>query len=149
MPVPPAPAPAAADDAPTPWQITLAAEFSACADAVTSHISSGDVTGTALDDLVSQRAAYQSAASDLRTDAVDAMLTYTPEVTQLLAKATTDAKNAVADIKELAAAVGLATALLNLATAVGTAFATGNPGNLLSAAQGVIAAARNVSAGAG
>ena len=125
----------------TPWQITLAAEFSACADALTARMSNATISDSELSTLVSQRAAYQSAALDLRENALDSLLASAPDITKSLADATTAAKNAVTDIKDLAAVVGMATALLGLATAIGTAVATGNPGGLISAISGVVKAA--------
>lgn len=129
-------------DAGTPWQVTLAAAFSAGADALTARISSATVGDSELALLVRQRAAYQSAAADLRADAVDALLAVAPDVARSLSDATGAATSAVTATKDLAAAVGLATALLGLATAIGTAVATGNPGSLISAVNGVMNAAK-------
>jgi len=127
-------------DAGTPWQITLAAEFSACADALTAHMSSS-MSDSELATLVNQRAAFQSAATDLRANALDSLLAGEPSIAKSLADATTAAKNAATDIKQLAAVVGMATALLGLATAIGTAVGTGNPSGLPSAINSVVKAA--------
>jgi hypothetical protein len=129
-------------DAGTPWQVTLAAEFSACADALTARMSSASLGDSELAALLGQRAAYQSAAADLRAAAVDSLLAAAPQIAKSLADATAAARGGVTAIKDIAAAVGFATALLGLATAIGTAVATGNPAGLVSAVNGVMNAAR-------
>lgn len=129
-------------DGGTPWQVTLAAEFSACAAALTARMSSASLSDSELSVLIGQRAAYQSAAADLRAAALDRLLAGAPEIAKALADATAAAREKVAAMNGLAAAVGLATAVLSLATAIGIAVATGNPAGLVSAVNGVLTAVK-------
>jgi hypothetical protein len=144
IPAGPAPAPPSSSPPPEPWQITLAGEFESCAAALTDQISDPNVVGPALDKLLSQQQQYRLAASDLRTTAIGNAIADTGTITASLAQATADAQAAATRVANISHAVALAASLLNLATAITTAVATGSPGSLLSAAQSVITAASKV-----
>ncbi len=148
MPIPAGPATAPPSSSPPPqpepWQITLAGEFESCASAMTDQITDPNVVGPALDKLLSQQQQYRLAASHLRTTAIGNAIADAGTITARLAQATADAKAAATRVGNISHAVALAASLLNLATAITTAVATGSPGGLLSAAQSVITAAGKV-----
>jgi hypothetical protein len=129
---------------PDPWQITLADEFDTCATAMTDQMADPATTGAALELLKDHYQQYRIAASDLRKAAIGDAIAGAAGITAQLTQATTDAKAAATRIGNIADAVGLVASLLVLATAIVTAVATGNPGNLLTAAQSVITAASKI-----
>jgi ABC-type amino acid transport substrate-binding protein len=87
-----------------------------------------------------QQSALRLAAQQLRSGAVDAVIAANANLAAPLASATAAAQKATAVIADIAAAAGLLGSLVSLATAI--AGATANPGAVLTAAQGVITAAK-------
>ncbi len=123
----------------TPWQVTLASTFNQAADALNQQAQNAPDAATQ-QAVLDKQGQLRLAAEQLTGGAVDAVIASAAGLTATLTQAAADAKTAATVIADIAAAANFLGSLLALATAIVGAAA--NPGGLLTAAQGVINAAK-------
>ena len=113
-----------------------------CADAEDDQLGTMVAGAPGYGAVVSKRDEFRDAQHALENDAITAMLAANQNAVDSLNDAAAAAEAAAANIQNIANAVGLVASLLALAAAIGTAASTGNPSPVITAAQGVVGAAK-------
>src|ERR1700689_219971 len=140
-----APAPVgSAQAAASDWRTPMISDFTLCVNSLNDQIGNSSIADPMWQSLHDQRQQYWTAIQALQGSAIDSLLATVPNIDTELNGAAATAKQAVAKIQSISNAVGLAASLLVLATAIATMASTGNPGGIVSAAQGVVTAATKI-----
>jgi hypothetical protein len=113
-----------------------------CADAEDAQLGTMVAGAPGYGAVVSKRDEFRDAQHALENAAITAMLSTNQNAADSLIAAATAAENAAANIQDIANAVGLVASVLALAAAIGTAVSTGNPMQVIPAAQAVVQAAQ-------
>ncbi len=120
-------------------------EFDQCVASLNQQLAAIDASDPSWQTLNDQIQQYWNANIALQGVVISGFIAEMPAMETSLENATSSAMKAVGTIAAISHVVGLAAALLVLATAIATAASSGNPAGIIPAAQGVIAAAQTLS----